>query len=99
MAIRFLTILLSAFFLLHSRMRKNRWSTVLTGRNSSANSEPKAPSSLQTNVKRNTLFALDAGTVRDEFQVFRWEGVKRSFAGHNQNQDLRSAMRNSAVWV
>jgi beta-lactamase class D len=47
----------------------------------------------------HTLFALDAGVVRDEFQMFRWDGVVRSFAAHNQDQDLRSAMRNSAVWV
>ena len=47
----------------------------------------------------HTLFALDAGAVRDEFQFFQWDGVKRSFAGHNQNQDLRSAMRTSAIWV
>jgi beta-lactamase class D len=47
----------------------------------------------------HTLFALDAGAVRDEFQRFQWDGVERSFAPHNQDQDLRSAMRNSAVWV
>lgn len=47
----------------------------------------------------HTLFALDAGAVRDEFQVFRWDGVARDFAAHNQDQNLRSAMRNSAVWV
>lgn len=47
----------------------------------------------------HTLFALDSGAVRDEFQIFRWDGVKRSFAGHNQDQNLRSAMRNSTVWV
>jgi len=47
----------------------------------------------------HTLFALDAGAVRDEFQVFRWDGVERSFAGHNQDQNLRSAMRNSTIWV
>lgn len=47
----------------------------------------------------HSLFALDAGIVRDEFQVFKWDGVERSFAAHNQDQDLRSAMRNSAVWV
>ncbi|MDO9599392.1 MAG: class D beta-lactamase [Azoarcus sp.] len=47
----------------------------------------------------HTLFALDAGAVRDEFEVFSWDGVERSFAPHNQDQDLRSAMRNSAVWV
>lgn len=47
----------------------------------------------------HTLFALNAGAVRDEFQVFKWDGVVRDFAPHNQDQDLRSAMRNSTVWV
>jgi beta-lactamase class D len=47
----------------------------------------------------HTLFALDAGAVRDEFQVFEWDGVERDFSGHNRDQDLRSAMRNSALWV
>ena len=47
----------------------------------------------------HTLFALDAGVVRDELQIFKWDGVPRSFAGHNQDQNLRSAMRNSTVWV
>ena len=47
----------------------------------------------------HTLFALDAGAAVDEFQVFKWDGVKRSFAGHNQDQTLRSAMRNSTLWV
>jgi beta-lactamase class D OXA-2 len=47
----------------------------------------------------HTLFALDAGVVRDEFQVFRWDGVRRTFSGHNQDQDLRSAMRYSTLWV
>lgn len=47
----------------------------------------------------HTLFALDAGAVADEFQVFKWDGVERSFSGHNQDQNLRSAMRNSTLWV
>ena len=47
----------------------------------------------------HSLFALDAGAVRDEFQVFPWDGVNHEFPGHNQNQTLRSAMRYSAVWV
>jgi beta-lactamase class D OXA-2 len=47
----------------------------------------------------HTLFALDAGAVRDEFQVFKWDGIARDFAAHNQDQDLRSSMRNSTVWV
>jgi beta-lactamase class D OXA-2 len=37
--------------------------------------------------------------VRDEFEVFPWDGVQRTFAGHNQDQNLRSAMRTSALWV
>jgi beta-lactamase class D len=44
-----------------------------------------------------SLFALDAGFVRNEFQVFEWDGVERDFAPHNRDQDLRSAMRNSTV--
>ena len=47
----------------------------------------------------HTLFALDAGAVADEFQTFKWDGVKRTFAGHNQDQTLRSAMRYSTLWV
>ena len=47
----------------------------------------------------HSLMALDAGVLKDEFQLFRWDGVERSFAGHNQDQNLRSAMRTSAIWV
>lgn len=47
----------------------------------------------------HTLFALDAGVVRDAQQVFKWDGVPRSYAGHNQDQTLQTAMRNSTVWV
>lgn len=45
------------------------------------------------------LFALDAGILRDEFQVIPWDGVKRSTAAWNEDQNLRSSMRNSTVWV
>jgi beta-lactamase class D len=47
----------------------------------------------------HALFALDAGIVRDEFQVFRWDGTRRDIAAWNRDQDLRSSMRNSVVWV
>jgi len=47
----------------------------------------------------HALFALDAGLVRDEFQVFRWDGVRREIESWNRDQDLRSSMRNSVVWV
>jgi beta-lactamase class D len=47
----------------------------------------------------HTLFALDAGLVNDEFQVFPWDGIKRGYEPHNQDQNIRSAIRNSAIWV
>ncbi|WP_420472601.1 class D beta-lactamase [Noviherbaspirillum sp. ST9] len=47
----------------------------------------------------HSLFALDAKILRDEFQVIPWDGVKRPIDAWNEDQDLRSAMRNSTVWV
>ena len=47
----------------------------------------------------HTLFALEAGVIRDEFETKGWDGVKRSFPGWNQDQNLRSSMRYSVVWV
>ena len=47
----------------------------------------------------HTLFALDAGILQGEFQQIAWDGVKRSVPAWNADQDLRSAMRNSTVWV
>ena len=47
----------------------------------------------------HSLFALDSGLLRDEFQLIPWDGVKRSAAAWNADQNLRSAMRNSTVWV
>jgi len=47
----------------------------------------------------HSLFALDAGVLADEFQRIAWDGVKRPIDAWNADQDLRSAMRNSVVWV
>jgi len=47
----------------------------------------------------HALFALEAGVVRDEFQVFVWDRVPRDIPSWNQDQTLRSSMRNSVVWV
>jgi beta-lactamase class D len=47
----------------------------------------------------HALFALDAGVLRDEFQVLRWDGQKRWLDAWNRDQDLRSSMRHSVVWV
>ncbi len=47
----------------------------------------------------HALFALDAGVLRDEFQVIPWDGVKRGYEAWNRDQTLRSSMRHSVVWV
>jgi beta-lactamase class D len=47
----------------------------------------------------HSLFALDAGLLRDEFQRISWDGVQRSIPAWNQDQTLRSAVRHSTVWV
>ena len=47
----------------------------------------------------HALFALDTGAVKDEFQVFPWDGKKRYYELWNRDQNLRSSMRDSVVWV
>ncbi|GHE21799.1 beta-lactamase [Halomonas urumqiensis] len=47
----------------------------------------------------HTLFVLDAGVAEDEFQVFAWDGIDRGVPAWNADQNLRSAMRNSTVWL
>ena len=47
----------------------------------------------------HTLIALDRKVVSDEFTRFAWDGVNRGNPLWNREQDLRSAMRNSVVWV
>jgi beta-lactamase class D len=47
----------------------------------------------------HALFALDAGIVRDEFQVFPWDSTHRDIESWNQDQNLRSSMRYSVVWL
>ena len=47
----------------------------------------------------HSLFALDVGLLRDEFHLIQWDGVKRPVEAWNVDQNLRSAMRNSTVWV
>lgn len=47
----------------------------------------------------NALIGLDAGSVADEHELFRWDGVDRGSDAWNRDHDLASAMRVSAVWV
>ena len=46
----------------------------------------------------NALVALDTGAVKDEYEVIRWDGVKRHFYNCNRDQSLASAMKFSVVW-
>ena len=46
----------------------------------------------------NAMVALDSGAVKDEYEVIRWDGVKRQFDGWNRDHSLASAMKFSAVW-
>ena len=47
----------------------------------------------------HALIALDAGIVKDEFQIFAWDGKERAIKSWNQDQDLRSSIRVSALWL
>ncbi|MEE6449377.1 class D beta-lactamase [Gottfriedia acidiceleris] len=46
----------------------------------------------------NALIGLQVNAVRDEYDVKRWDGVKREFDTWNRDHTLGSAMRESAIW-
>jgi beta-lactamase class D len=46
----------------------------------------------------NAMVALDTGAVKDEYEVIRWDGVKREFDMWNRDHSLASGMKYSAVW-
>jgi beta-lactamase class D len=46
----------------------------------------------------NALVALDTGAVGDEYEVIRWDGVKRQYDTWNRDHSLASALKLSAVW-
>ncbi len=46
----------------------------------------------------HSLIFLDSGAIADENEVLKWDGVKRSVEAWNQDQNLRSALKVSAVW-
>ncbi len=46
----------------------------------------------------NALIGLQVKAVRDEYDVKRWDGVKREFESWNRDHTLGSAMRESAIW-
>jgi beta-lactamase class D len=46
----------------------------------------------------NALIGLQTKTVRDEYDVKRWDGMNREFESWNRDHTLGSAMRESAIW-
>lgn len=46
----------------------------------------------------NTMAALEAGSIPNDSTVLKWDGVMRSVPGWNQDQNMRTAFRNSTVW-
>lgn len=46
----------------------------------------------------NSLVALETGVIRDENEVLKWDGTVREVAAWNQDHNMRSAMKVSAVW-
>lgn len=46
----------------------------------------------------HSLIFLDSGAVRDENETLKWDGTLRSVEAWNQDHNLRSALKVSAVW-
>lgn len=46
----------------------------------------------------HSLIALETGVVEDENQLLLWDGLERNVPQWNQDHDLKSAFKYSAVW-
>jgi beta-lactamase class D len=46
----------------------------------------------------NSLVALETGVLADEQSIIPWDGTDRGWSKWNQDHDLRSAIKYSAVW-
>jgi len=46
----------------------------------------------------NSLVGLETGAVKDEFEVFKWDSVKRFYDKWNQDIDMVNAFKYSCVW-
>lgn len=44
------------------------------------------------------VMAFDSGLLKDEFQIFKWDGVLNTRPVANQDHDAQSWMKNSIVW-
>jgi beta-lactamase class D len=46
----------------------------------------------------NSLIALEEGVIKDENEVFKWDGVQRQISPWNADTDMKNAYENSTVW-
>lgn len=46
----------------------------------------------------NSLIALETGVIGDENEILKWDGAVREVAAWNQDHNMRSAIKYSAVW-
>lgn len=46
----------------------------------------------------NSLVGLETGAVKDQFEVFKWDSVKRFYEMWNQDLDMVKAFKYSGVW-
>lgn len=46
----------------------------------------------------NSLIGLETGVIKDENFIIPWDSVQRRIPTWNQDQDLKSAFKNSTVW-
>ena len=46
----------------------------------------------------NSLVGLETGAVKNEFEIFKWDSVKRFYDKWNQDFDMANAIKYSAVW-
>ncbi len=46
----------------------------------------------------NAMIGLETGVITGPDHWMKWDGIERSIRSWNQDQDLRSATKNSAVW-
>ncbi|QQS36500.1 MAG: class D beta-lactamase [Ignavibacteriales bacterium] len=46
----------------------------------------------------NSLAALETGVIKDEYEVFKWDGEKRWVESWNKDQEMKTAFKNSTVW-
>lgn len=46
----------------------------------------------------NSLIGLETGVIKDENFIIAWDSIPRQNPSWNQDQDMKSAFRNSTVW-